>query len=430
LLGSIGQTAISGAEEKGMIEFLRKYTLAYAITFAVFALWGVARCLFDTMMGQLSTAFTLGTNELLLLQSVSAALYFVFAVPAVIYARTFGSKAALIFGLGSWCVGVFLFYPATQQHVYIFFICAAFVMSCGWTFVEISITPIIAGMGRSERTPLRLNFAHTLFPLGILATLYSFHKLDFSTFVLPDIHLFGGPLQPYILIGAGVLLFTFAVDKVPFPSFATERGKIQGTMQEFRTLLSRPMFRAAIAAQIACGAVMTAVWTLFLWYAADAMPGISAIAIGQLTVLTIVAFGAGRLVGTVLMLRFSVEPLVALFSLSGVVFGLIAAFVGGQIGVYAVIACCFSMSILFPSILGIALRDLGPLTRTGTALLYIGGATTWIGTGAVMLVWHFSTIYLAMLFPVVCFAAVLAFALYQRIIVPAQQINTITQEAG
>jgi MFS transporter, FHS family, L-fucose permease len=420
---------ISSAEKKGMAVSSRKSTLAFTITCAVFGLWGVARCLFDNMMAQFSAAFAVDTNELLLIQSVSSALYFVFAVPAVVYARALGSKAALILGLGSWCVGVFLFYPAAQEHVYFFFIFAMLVMSCGWSFVEISITPIIAGMGPPERTPLRLNFAHTLFPLGILTTLYAFQKLGTLAPVLQENPLFRGLLQPYVLIGAGVLLFTFVVDKVPFPSFATERGKVRGTMQEFRTLLSRPMFRAAIAVQTVCGALMAAVWTLFVWYTVVAVPGISPIVIGQLVVLTIVAFGVGRLVGTGLMLRFSAESLVALFSLSGVVFGLIAAFAGGQIGVYAMIACCFSMSILFPSNLGIALRNLGPLTRTGTALLYIGASGTGLGTGAVMLVWHFSSIYLAMLFPVACFAAVLAFALYQRKTVHARRTNANLQTA-
>ena len=407
-----------------MTAMVRKHTPAYAITCAVFALWGVARCLHDNMMAHIGVAFALTTTQILWIQSISSALYIVFAVPAVVYARAFGSKAALILGLGSWCVGVFLFYPAVQEHVYLFFILAGFVMSCGWSFVEISVTPIIAGMGRPERTPLRLNLAHSLFPLGILAALYAFRELDSLALVLPESRLVRGLLQPYVLIGAGVLLFTFAIDKVPFPSFAMERGKVQGTMQEFRDLLSRPMFRAAIAVQTACGALMAAVWTLFLWYTADAMPGISAVAIGQMVVLTIVAFAAGRLVGTGLMLRFSAVSLLALFSSSGVVFALISAFVGGQVGVYAMIACCFSMSILFPSNLGIALSNLGPLTRTGTALLYIGASGTGIGTGAVMLLWHVSTIYLAMLFPVGCFAVVLTFAFYQRKTVPERHAGS------
>ena len=62
----------------------RKYKLAYAITGAVFALWGVARCLYDTMMAQFGTAFALGGYEILLIQSVFSLLYFAFAVPAVL----------------------------------------------------------------------------------------------------------------------------------------------------------------------------------------------------------------------------------------------------------------------------------------------------------------------------------------------------------
>ncbi len=406
---------------------LRKHKLAYAITCAVFALWGVARCLYDTMSAQFGAAFALNGNELLLIQCVYSLLYFVFAVPAVIYARALGSKAALVLGLGSWCVGAFLFYPAAQQHVFVVFVIAAFVMSSGYCFVEISITPIIAGMGPPERTPFRLNFAHALFPLGILATFYMLQWLNLSGLTLPSEHLSNALLQPYMVVGAVVLLFAFVVDFARFPSFATERGEIKGVMLEFRALLSRPLFRAAIGAQFCCGAIIAGTWTLLFWYVVAAMPGVAIpVATGFLTI-SIIAFAVGRVVGTALMLHFSAESLLALFSLSGVLFAIIAAFAGGQAGVYAMIACSFSTSIIFPTILGIAIRDLGPLTKTGTALIYIGASGSAIGIGAMLLVWHFSTVYLAMLFPALCFAGVLAFALHERMAATAPR--TVPQAA-
>lgn len=393
---------------------LQKYTLAYVITCAMFVLWGVARCLYDTLMAQFGINFALTSNTVTLIQSLYGLLYFVFAVPAVIYARVLGSKAALVLGLGSWCVGAFLFYPAAQQHALFLFVLALFVMSSGYCFVEISGTPIIAGMGSPERTPLRINFAHALFPLGILATIYTLRWLKLPDLTLPNEHLSHVLLQPYMVIGGLVLLFAFAVDKTRFPPFATQRGKARGAMQEFRILLSRPMFVAAMAAQLGSGAIMAGTWGVYFWYVLAAMPGISVPAAMDWLVLSILLFAIGRLTGAFLMLRFSPESVLAVFAAGGAVSGIVAAFTSGYTGVYALSASSFFVSVLFPTVLGLAIRDLGQLTKAGTALVYIGSSGSGIGLGAMLLVWHLSTVYLAMLIPALCFAGVLAFALCQH----------------
>lgn len=392
-------------------EIFRKYRLALVLTFGLFALWGVGHRLYDTLVPEFAKAFGLDSRELVLTQSVYSLIYFLFAVPAAIYARAFGSKAAIVFGLGSWCVGAFLFYPAAEQHVFLFFLFAAAVMSCGYIFVEIAVNPIVARMGSPERATLRLNFAHALYPIGVLAALYVGRWVILSDLALPIERLANAVVQPYMVIGGAVLLLAFVVDNTRFPSFATERGSRHGSTGEFRTLLSRPMFLAAVGAQFCNVAAQAGTWTLSSWYVQNAMPGSAAPIVADFLLVALIIFGIGRFTGAFLMLRYDPVRLLAIFSASGLVLGTIAAFNSGALGVYAMVASSFSMSILFATILGTAIKDLGPLTKAGTALIYMGGSGSAVGVSIMHVVWTVSSIQYAMLVPTLGYAGVLAFAL-------------------
>lgn len=407
-------------------DHLRSYKLAFVLTLGLFFLWGIGRSLYDNLVVQFATAFKLGGPQLMLILGIYSLFYFLFAVPAAIYARSFGSKAGIVFGLGCWCIGAFLFYPTAQAHELLFFLSAVAVMTTGYVFVEMTMNPIVARMGSPEHATARLNFAHGLYPLGLLAVVCCARWLAFSDLVAP-IARFG--VRPYMVIGVAGLLLAFVIDKVRFPAFATERGKSRDAMQEFRTLLRRPMFVSTIGAQLCTGAAMAVTWTLGLWYIAKEIPGATPSAYFWYLTTPLILFAAGRLIGALLMLRVSPEILLALFSLSGVVFAGVAAFGGGQVGSYALIAVSFSMSIMFATVLGIGIRGLGPLTGTGTALIYSGGSGGALGLGAMYLVWTNFSVNLAMVVPMACFAAVLAFAMVSRLRTAAQEPAMLAQAA-
>jgi FHS family L-fucose permease-like MFS transporter len=122
-------------------------------------------------------------------------------------------------------------------------------------------------------------------------------------------------------------------------------------------------------------------------------------------------YGVGRFAGATLMFWFNPGRLLAIFAASGLLLAGIATVYGGEIGVYAMVASSLSMSITYATILGTAIRDLGPLTKSGTALVYMGGAGSAIGVTLMHVVWTFSSIQLAMIVPMIGYAGVLAFAL-------------------
>lgn len=397
-------------------EMLRRYKLATALTFGLFALWGLGHRLYDTLVPEFAKAFMLNDQELVLAQSAYSLAYLLFAIPAAVYSRAFGSKAAIVFGLGAWCVGAFLFYPAALQNAFLFFLFAALVMSVGYIMLEIAVNPVVVRMGPPETAVRRLNFAHALYPIGVLAGLYIGRWSILSDLELPLDRLSEAVVQPYMVLGAGVLALAFITDLTPFPSIATERSSRheRETTNEFRTLLSRPLFLAAIAAQACNVAAQAGTWTLSAWYVQNQIPGATEATAADYLLISLVIFGIGRFAGALLMYRFDANRLLAAFAGSGLMLATIAALASGPIGVYAMVASSFSMSILFATILGLAIKDLGPLTKAGTALIYMGGAGSAVGVAAMHLVWMVSSIQLAMLVPTLGYAGVLVFALLTR----------------
>ena len=163
----------------------RKHKLALVLTFGLFALWGMGHRLYETLVPEFAKAFELNSFELIVTQNVYSFVYLLLAIPAALYARTFGSKAGIVFGLGAWCVGAFLFYPAAQQHAFPFFLFAAAVLCCGYIFIEIAVNPVVARMGPPETAIRRLNFAHALYPVGVLAGVYVGRWVILSDLALP-----------------------------------------------------------------------------------------------------------------------------------------------------------------------------------------------------------------------------------------------------
>lgn len=393
---------------------LRQHKPAVVLTFALFALWGIGHRLYETLLPGFAQILGLDSSRLILAQSLYSLIYFAFALPAAFYSRFFGSKATLVFGLGCWAIGAFLFYPAVQRHAFLFFIIAAGVMSLGYIFLEIGANPLVAAMGPPETTVRRLNFAHACFPLGTLVALYIGRWLILSDNALPLDQLASAVVRPYMVLGAGVLALAFLVDNMAFPAIATARSSHHGFSREIRVLLGRRQFLAAVGALACTSAARTGTWALSLLYITTNIPGVTTLAAADYLLASFVAFAAGRWTGAFLMLRFDPLRLLALFAGSGIACGLITTLGGGVIGVYAIVASNFSVSIAYATVLGTAIKDLGPMTKTGTALMYMGSAGAAVGLVAMHLIWTVSSLQLAMVVPLIGFAGITTFALTRK----------------
>lgn len=391
-------------------DFFRKYRPAIILTFGLFALWGTGHRLYDTLVPEFAKVFALDSSQLVLTQSVYSLVYLLFAVPAAIYSRAFGSKATMVFGLGCWAIGAFLFYPAALQHAFGFFVLAAAIMSCGYVVVEIAVNPFVARMGPPETATLRLNFAHALYPIGVLIGVYVGRWVVLSDLVRPLDQLSHAVIQPYMVLGGLVLVLAFLADQIKFPEIATERGSRREGLREIRALLAKPWFVAAMGAQFCNVAAMAGTWTLSAWYVQASMPQATTAVAADYLLWALIIFGIGRITGAVLMIWIDPMRLLAGFATSGIVLGLVATFSQGEIGVWAMVASSFSMSIMFATVLGTAIKDLGPLIKVGTALIYLGGFGSAVSVAAMHLVWTYSSIHFAMVVPTLGYVGVLIYA--------------------
>jgi FHS family L-fucose permease-like MFS transporter len=157
-------------------------------------------------------------------------------------------------------------------------------------------------------------------------------------------------------------------------------------------------------------AAQVGVWSFMIRYTQHAVPTIKVTAAADILFWSLFSFMIGRFIGTALMGRINPDRLMAIYAGIGVVLTLIAALVGGWTGVMCLAATSFFMSIMFPTIFAGAIRDLGPLTKSGSSFLVmaiIGGAAAPPVMGVIS---GFSSMQYAMLVPSLCFAVILAFA--------------------
>lgn len=381
---------------------------------ALFFLWGAANNLNDVLITHFKALFSLGDFGAGLVQSAFYLGYFCLAIPAALFMRAYGYRAAVLFGLGLYGAGALLFWPAAAALSYPFFLIALFVIASGLAFLETSANPLIARLGSHETAARRLNFAQAFNPLGSITGV-----LIGRAFILSDApHTLDRATQaaavqiPYLVIGLGVLVWALLIRITPFPPIATQPDPDEGVgvAADFAALVRAPRFMGGVAAQFFYVGAQVGVWSFMIRYTEVSLPGTRATeAAGYLTA-SLVAFMVGRFIGTGLMGRIRPLPLLAVFAAAAAACCAVAGLVGGMVGVLALVASSFFMSIQYPTIFAEAVHGLGARTKAASALLVmaiIGGA---VFPAVMGLVSDTSgSIVPAMLVPAACFLVVLVF---------------------
>ena len=403
--------------------------LPFVLIVALFFLWGVANNLNDVLIAHFKKLFTLSDLQAGLVQSAFYLGYFLLAIPAALFMRARGYRAAVLLGLGLYAAGALLFWPAAAAQSYPFFLTALFVIASGLAFLETSANPLIARLGSPESASQRLNLAQAFNPLGSITGVLIGSHFILSGTVAPAEHMPDEALAayraseaaavqgPYLAIAAGVILWAVLIRLTPFPAAATEREVDEGVgaAGDFRALLAMPRLWFGIAAQFFYVGAQVGIWSFLIRYSQVAVPGTSEqAAAGHLT-LSLVLFMVGRFAGAALMGRIRPLPLLATFGAIGAALCIFAALAGGSLGVAALVATSFFMSIMYPTIFAETVDGLGARTKSAAALLVmaiVGGAVMPAAMGFVSD--RAGSIVTAMLVPALCFAVVMAFALRAR----------------
>jgi FHS family L-fucose permease-like MFS transporter len=403
---------------------------ATVLVVALFAFWGMSNSLNDVLIPQFRKTFLLGDFASSFVQFATFIGYFVFAIPAALFMRRFGYRAAVVMGLVLFGTGALLFYPAAQYGEYHFFLGALFVVASGLSFLETSANPMIAAMGPPESADQRLNFAQTFNPLGTIVGVFLGKELILSDhhFTPEQIRAMEPAAQatwragelaavklPYLGIACVVLLWALLVAVAKFPPMAQRvAADADSGAGGFRGLLAFRRYWLGVLAQFAYVGAQVGVWSFVIRYTQFNTPGTAEKVAANNLIITLTLFFAGRFIGTLLMSKFRPAALLAAFAVADVALCAIAALSGGNTGLYALMATSFFMSIQFPTIFTMSLRGLGTHTKSGSSFLVmaiVGGAVIPPVMG---LVSDASSINMAMLVPALCFVAVFLFAWVSR----------------
>jgi FHS family L-fucose permease-like MFS transporter len=262
-----------------------------------------------------------------------------------------------------------------------------------------------------ETSVQRLNLAQAFYPLGGLGGVLIGSWLAANHLALPTAGVTNSILHPYIVIGAGILVLAYLIGEARFPAVASERVKgLRSAVAELRTLAARPLFLFAVVAQFFSVLALAATWSLGDRFVASAIPALPRTALDDVFVLTLAVYGAGRFVGSALMVRIAPDRVLAVFACIAIVLAGIASLSGGPLGAIAVLASSFFLSIMWPTILGLAIQGTGRLMKLGTALICMGGAVGGFAYQMIAVTWTFPAVHFAMVLPLISYGVILVFA--------------------
>ncbi len=366
----------------------KSYLVAFILVTSLFFLWGFAHNLDPILIPHLKKSFTLTTMQSTLVDSAVFIAYFLMALPAGFIMKKFGYKIGIISGLLFFAAGCFLFVPAANYQSYNYFLIALFVIACGLTILETAANPYAAALGNPATSTQRLNLAQSFNGLAaalapvigariILTKEFSEEQLNGLTEVARKAALAAEAStvkMPYSVLGIVLLCIALLFAFIHLPKINKESGEASGK-NIFHALKHRHLKWAVIAQFFYVGAQVS-VFSLFILYATKSA-GLTEVTAADYLGACGIAFLIGRFLGTFLMKYIKPERLLMFYSLANIVLCGIAISLSGMITVYAVVGICFFMSIMFPTIFSLGIKDLKGDTEYGSSLIImsiVGGA--------------------------------------------------------
>ncbi|HZS70861.1 MAG TPA: L-fucose:H+ symporter permease [Candidatus Acidoferrum sp.] len=367
------------------------HRLPFILVTALFFFWGIPNNLNDVLIRQFMKSFEISRFQAGLVQSAFYLGYFLLAIPAALLMRRAGYKAGFVLGLVLYGAGAFLFWPAALARSYGFFLLALFVIASGLSFLETASNPFIAQLGEQDSSERRLNFSQAFNPFGaitgaLVGTVFIFSGVELTPEQIAarqaahtyDAYLRSETLrviQPYVVLGAIVLIWAVLILLAKFPAMPSEQGGAAGHGR-FRDLLQHRHFLLAVLAQFLYVGAQVGTWSYFISYVQEYTHRPEKTA-GYLLTGTLIAFGIGRFVAAWLMRFVSPSGLMGVFAGANVALAAAGVLHPGVLGMWCVFLTSFFMSLMFPTIFALGLKGLGPNTKIAGSFLVmaiVGGA--------------------------------------------------------
>ncbi|MBS2099834.1 L-fucose:H+ symporter permease [Carboxylicivirga linearis] len=368
----------------------RKYLLTFIIITTLFALWGFANDITNPLVAAFRTIMEISNSKAALIQFAFYGGYATMAIPAALFVQKYSYKQAILLGLALYATGALLFWPAAQYEAFTFFLLSLYILTFGLAFLETTANPYILSLGDERTATRRLNLAQSFNPLGsilgmtvasevILSSLQSeqngveFSTLDAATKAIQRTHDLMVIRNPYVVLGLVVILMFMVILITKMPKIG-HQNEIH-PMQSFKRLIKNKVYREGVIAQVFYVGVQIMCWTFIIHYAENL--GIDKATAQRYNMIAMGIFIASRFLSTMLMKYISSQRLLFLFAVGGMISISGVIFIGGMIGLACLVVTSAFMSLMFPTIYGIALEDVKEDTTLGAAglvMAIVGGA--------------------------------------------------------
>ena len=414
----------------------KRYLVTFILITSLFALWGFANDITNPMVAAFQTVMELSTFEASWVQFAFYGGYATMAVPAALFIRKYSYKSGILLGLGLYAVGAFLFIPAAYMQNFIFFCLSLYILTFGLAFLETTANPFILSLGSKETSTRRLNLAQAFNPMGSLMGMAVASMIVLPS-LLCDVRDANGDIifgtlseaekasirlhdlavirDPYVMLGLVVLVIfiIIAFKKMPQTSSAVRQDNALATLGR---LWHNKIYREGVVAQMFYVAAQIMVWTFIIQYADNL--GINKATAQNYNIIAMSMFLCSRFISTFLMKYMNSRMLLSIFGVGAMLCSLGTIFFVGMPGLYCLIGISAFMSLMFPTIYGIALENVETYdTSLGAAFLVmaiVGGAVMPPLQGLVIdqgIIAGLPAVNVSFALPLVCFLIVTIYGL-------------------
>ena len=409
------------------------YVLPFILITSCFAFWGFANDVTNPMVKAFSKIFRMSVTDGALVQVAFYGGYFAMAFPAAMFIRKYSYKAGILLGLALYAFGALLFFPAKMTGCYYPFLIAYFILTCGLSFLETSSNPYILSMGTEETATRRLNLAQSFNPMGSLVGMYvamnfiqakmnpldtagraALAESEFAAIRDSDLTIL---IRPYLMIGVVIIVLFFLIWFARMPNNHDQSHEIN-FLPTLRRIFSLPRYREGVIAQFFYIGVQIMCWTFIIQYGtrlfmSQGMDEKSAEVLSQrYNIAAMVIFCLSRFVCTFLLRYLNPGRLLMLLAVGGSILTLGTIFLENIVGMYCLVGISACMSLMFPTIYGIALKGLGDDAKFGAAgliMAILGGSVLPPLQAAIIdqgVVFGMPAVNISFLLPLICLLVV------------------------
>lgn len=372
----------------------KELLLPFVLITSLFALWGFANDITNPMVSAFKKVMELNNTQASWVQMAFYGGYFTMAFPAALFVKKYSYKKGIIVGLTLYAVGALLFFPAASYEKFGFFLAALYILTFGLAFLETTANPFILSMGDERTATRRLNLAQAFNPIGALTGLFIAQTFILGSLQSDDVDANGVSIyetlsvsakeaiktsdlmvirDPYVILGLFVFAILLLIVLAKMPEKMEDNN--DSVLNALKRLFNNSKFVEGVIAQMFYVGAQIMCWTYIYQYAESL--GINNRDAVTYAYWALILFLTGRWIGTYCLKFIDSGRLLMYFAIGAMAFTLGAISIEGITGLYSLVGISFCMSLMFPTIYGIALEGVGSDAKFGAAFLVmaiVGGA--------------------------------------------------------